>query len=168
MFVNHFISEHWDQETVVHELGISTRTAVDWRSFSSEVTDHWFSHPPGGPNIVVEIDETVICRRKYNRGRQVSSIWLFGGIERVSKKRFVVPLTGDRGENRDRATLWPIIREYILPGSIIYSDCWKAYDGLDIPDLWEQFGVDPNYTHHTVNHSANFVDSKSSSPHPEH
>ena len=116
---------------------------------------------------MVEINETVICRRKYNRGRQVSSIWLFGVLERLSKKRFVVPLSGDRGENRDRATLWPMIREYILPGSIVYSDCWKAHDGLDNPDLWEQFGVDPNYTHHKVNHKENFVDSQNPQVHTQ-
>lgn len=37
-----------------------------------------------------------------------------------------------------------------VPGSIIYSDCWRAYDNIK----------NENYVHLTVNHSQNFVDSK--------
>ena len=36
-------------------------------------------------------------------------------------------------------------------GSVIYSDEWRAYSG--IPAI-----TGKNYTHHTVNHSQNFVD----------
>ena len=35
-----------------------------------------------------------------------------------------------------------------MPGSIIHSDCWKAYSSLD------KLG----YTHVTVNHSKQFID----------
>ena len=64
----------------------------------------------------------------------MKQVWLFGGIERVSKERFVVALTGDVGEKRDKATLVPLIKKYIKVGSIICSDCWGAYKG------WEEFG----------------------------
>ena len=57
----------------------------------------------------------------------MKQVWLFGGIERVSKQRFVVALTGDVGKKRDKATLVPLIKKYIKFGSIIYSDCWGAY-----------------------------------------
>ena len=53
-------------------------------------------------------------------------IWLFGGIERVSK-RFAIALTGEVGDKRDKATLVPLIQIYIYKGSIIYSDCWGAF-----------------------------------------
>ncbi|RUS71462.1 hypothetical protein EGW08_020777 [Elysia chlorotica] len=101
-FVNHFISKHWDHETVSVCLGLSKHTVVDWRSFCSEVTDEWYRQqaPIGGPGVVVEIDETLITRRKYNRGRLPTQIWLFGGIERVSKRKFIVPLTGDVAAHR--------------------------------------------------------------------
>ncbi|CAF4752643.1 unnamed protein product, partial [Rotaria sp. Silwood2] len=53
---------------------------------------------------------------------------------------------------RDAATLMPIIHEFILPGTTIYSDQWPAYNGL----ANGRNGPD-RYTHDTVNHSYNFV-----------
>ena len=44
--------------------------------------------------------------------------------------------------------LLPIIQHHIRPGSVIYSDEWRAYCRLG--------GM--GYTHKTVNHSQNFVD----------
>ena len=32
--------------------------------------------------------------------------------------------------NRKQSTLLPIIQKWIKPGSIIHSDCWKAYSKL--------------------------------------
>ena len=51
-------------------------------------------------------------------------------------------------KRRDKDTLLPIIRAYILPGTRMTSDKWKAYDCLQ----------DKGYQHLTVNHSLNFVD----------
>ena len=42
----------------------------------------------------------------------------------------------------------PIIKKYVLPGTTIYSDCWKAYDCLE----------KEGYFHLKVNHSQNFKD----------
>lgn len=50
--------------------------------------------------------------------------------------------------NRTKETLKEEIENYILPGTTIVSDCWKAYDFLDDSD---------DYTHLTVNHSKNFI-----------
>ena len=57
VFAHHWLSKHWDHETVVEGLGLSTRTSVDWRSFCSEVTDHWLENqePIGGVGVTVEI-----------------------------------------------------------------------------------------------------------------
>ena len=53
-------------------------------------------------------------------------------------------------EHQGAATLLPIIREFILPGTTILSDQWAAYDSIS---------SDPNYyEHQTVNYSVNFVD----------
>ncbi|RUS79722.1 hypothetical protein EGW08_012530 [Elysia chlorotica] len=150
LFIVHILDHTWNHKTAIENLDISSTTSVDWRSFCGEVKDSWVTEEEaiGGDGVEVEIDKTLIVRRKYERGRVLSQIWLFGGIERQSKKRFVVPLTGDVGEKRDKATLIPLIQKYILKGSVIYSDCWGAYSTLSTS----------GYTHHTINHSKNFVD----------
>lgn len=52
-------------------------------------------------------------------------------------------------DKRDRETLLPIIERYILPGTTIISDYWKAYDILNEMD----------FTHFKVNNSIEFVNS---------
>jgi transposase-like protein len=115
----------------------------------------------GGPGVIVEIDESKFGKRKYNRGHRVQGCWVFGGIERLSTsysdafpgatsnyagKKFAIVV-----ENRSARTLLPLIRKFILPGSIIMSDCWAAYNGITNMD-----GC--HYEHETVNHSENYVD----------
>lgn len=80
----------------------------------------------GGAGVIVEIDETLLVRRK-NSGRRLSQVWVFGSIERESKKKFVVPLVG-RGRSAD--TLILFIKQYIKMGSIICSDGWAGYRNL--------------------------------------
>ena len=46
------------------------------------------------------------------------------------------------------ATLLPIIQWYIRPGSVVYSDEWRAYSQLQ----------HNGYDHRTVTHSCNFID----------
>ena len=53
-------------------------------------------------------------------------------------------------DDRSEATLLKHIQDWIEPGTIIVSDCWKAYVNLD------KYG----YTHKTVNHSVEFVSSE--------
>jgi len=97
----------------------------------------------GGPGKIVEIDEAKIGKRKYNRGRTLRGQWVFGGYERDSGRIFIIPV-----EDRTAETLLKEIRNHIAPGSIIYSDCWKAYNNINM------YG----YTHYTVNHKQNFID----------
>ena len=68
--------------------------------------------------------------------------WVFGGIERDSKKFFMVIVP-----DRTIATLNPIIHHYIKPGTTIMSDEWKAYDCLQ----------NEGYNRGTVCHKRNFV-----------
>jgi len=44
--------------------------------------------------------------------------------------------------------LLPIIRQFVAPGSIIYTDKWRAYDVLS----------NENFRHFSINHSSNFID----------
>lgn len=49
---------------------------------------------------------------------------------------------------RNAATLLPIIQKYCIPGSVIYSDLWRAYSAISTM----------GFTHETVNHSLHFRD----------
>jgi transposase-like protein len=99
----------------------------------------------GGNGIVVEIDESKFGKRKYHRGHMVEGSWVFGGIERTPEKRIFLVTVPDRSAE----TLLNVLKEHIHPGSIIYSDMWKSYNGIN-----EILGLQ----HSTVNHSFNFKD----------
>ena len=146
VFVNIFVTKEFSHKRVVRNVHISLKSSIDWRSFCSEVCQNYLDHqePIGGEGVIVEIDETLIVKRKYNRGRVLAQTWIFGGIERVSKKRFLVPLIDQR---RDSETLIPLIQKFIKPKSLIISDSWRAYTKLNCLD----------YTHKVINHSENFV-----------
>lgn len=138
-----------EQQFIMRECRIgSFSTIVDWCHFSREVCATILeteSGPIGGIGKIVEIDESKFGKRKYHRGRRVDGVWVFGGIERGSRKCFLVTV-----EDRSAATLIPIIKQYILPGTKIMSDCWKSYDKLS----------EEGFIHGTVNHSIEFVNSE--------
>ena len=101
----------------------------------------------GGNGIEVEIDKNKFGKNKYYRGHRVEGQWVFRGHEKYNKKKvFMVPVM-----DRKKTTLLPLIKRWIHPGSIIHSDCWKAYH--DIGKL--------GYTHVTVNRSKDLIDRKS-------
>lgn len=106
----------------------------------------------GGRNEIVEIDETKIAKRKYNRGHKVEGVWIIGGIQRSrlknkvrneNKKMFLLPI-----KERNMENINEVITKYVKKGTTIYTDCWKGYNNLD------KIG----YKHKTVNHKKHFKD----------
>lgn len=135
---------------------VGSHTVVDWKNFFRGVSTDYFIRNPmviGGEGKVVEIDETVITKRKYNRGSlRAEEQWFFGGVERGDcSKVFLVPV-----DRRDAATLLPIIAKHVHKGSIIMSDGWAAYGG--IKEIIVSQTRNQAYSHFTVIHSENFVD----------
>lgn len=137
------------------ETGISSdQTTVDWYNFCREVCKSYLiNNPlvigglhPNGDRKVVEIDESLFFKRKYNVGRFRPDHWVFGGVERGTGKCFLVEVP-----DRTRVTLQNFIIQYIHPGSLIISDGWASY--ARISQIQGQ-----NYDHKVVNHSINFVD----------
>uniref|UniRef100_A0A915DLQ9 ISXO2-like transposase domain-containing protein n=1 Tax=Ditylenchus dipsaci TaxID=166011 RepID=A0A915DLQ9_9BILA len=132
---------------------ISRDATTDWKSFSREIPMMYYVANPikiGGPGTIVEVDETFVSHAKYNRGRDPgakrSTIKIFGGVERGTRKCFMVDVPDTKKE-----TLWPYILNYILPGTTIMSDGLRSYYGLENAE-----GMD--YEHGVVEHMYNFVD----------
>ena len=144
-------SQDLEQSQITRELRLARGTDVDWDSFCREVCEITMfdsSQKIGGEGTIVQIDESKFGKRKYHRGHHVEGQWVFGGIEQESRKCFMVAV-----DKRDEATLLPLIESWIEPGTVILSDCWKAYCNL------EKHG----YTHRTVNHSQEFVNEEGDS-----
>ena len=93
----------------------------------------------GGRGIIVEIDETKLGRRKFNRGHHVEGVWVLVGVERTEARRiFVVSLP-----DRSAETIRRVIRMHVAPESVVQTDGWRGYIGI---------GEACNVVHRTVNH----------------
>jgi IS1 family transposase len=99
----------------------------------------------GGPGVEVEIDESKIAKRKYQRGHRVEGAWIIGGVERTEERKLFVV----RVQDRTKQTISNLISRFVKPGSIILTDKWKSYDYLS---------KETQFTHHTVNHTLHFKD----------
>src|SRR5271170_1526228 len=96
-----------------------------------------------GTEMEVEIDETKLGKRKYNRGHRVEGVWVLAGVERTPERKvFLVPV-----ENRDQETLLTTIARHVHPGSIVLTDLWRGYININT-----KLGL----VHHTINHSMAF------------
>lgn len=78
----------------------------------------------GGPGIQVQLDESKFGKRKYNRGRRIEGVWVFGGVEKTPQRKFFAVCV----DRRDSETLNELILRYVLPGSIVITDGWKGYN----------------------------------------
>uniref|UniRef100_A0A0M3INZ4 DDE_Tnp_IS1595 domain-containing protein n=1 Tax=Ascaris lumbricoides TaxID=6252 RepID=A0A0M3INZ4_ASCLU len=103
--------------------------------------------PLGGPGKVVEVDESVFCRRKYNRGAVREHTWMFGAVERGTANAVLF-----KAPDRTRATLEALISRWIRPGTIVISDMWAAYNGLSALSELLQVNCSTNFAH-TVMHN---------------
>ena len=102
----------------------------------------------GGKGRVVEVDEALLHRRKYNRGRRKETGWVIGGIERPRRIDERPRMFFEVCPNRKAETLMQIIEKWVLKDSIIVTDCFKSYNNL----------ASRGYHHATVNHKYYFVD----------
>lgn len=92
----------------------------------------------------IEVDESYFGgARKGNLGRGAAGkVPVFGLLKRNGKAYTkIIPDTAGAG-------LLPIIECKVIPGSIVYSDCWGGYNVLDVS--W--------FKHYRINHSKLFAD----------
>jgi hypothetical protein len=148
MLLLHLWSKGYSEKLICEDFTFARQTVVDWFRFCRELCVGHFESQQGkigGPDSVVEIDETHIVRRKYDRGRQLQARWLVGGIERRTDGQFraffVIVY------NRSGPHLKHLIQQHVVPGTHIITDGWPGYAGLS----------DLGYTHSVVIHEDNFV-----------
>jgi len=94
----------------------------------------------------VELDESYFGGiRKGKRGRGAAGkVPVFGILKRGGKVYTqVIP-------DAKSKTLMPIIQEKIQPDSIVYTDCWRGYNVLDVS----------GFKHYRINHSKLFAREK--------
>lgn len=76
----------------------------------------------GGADKIVGIDEFILTKAKYHRGRNLgkTQTWIFGIYDRTTKQKFmgIVP-------NQRSYTLARQIKQHLAPRSIIISDKLK-------------------------------------------
>ena len=91
----------------------------------------------------VELDESYFGgHRKGKRGRGAAGkVAVFGILKREGKvyTQIIMDAKSD--------TLMPIIRQKIEPDSIVYTDCWRGYNALDVSE----------FKHYRINHSQLFA-----------
>jgi transposase-like protein len=124
---------------IQRETGVTYKTA--WRMFKQIRT--LMSEDVSLEGEAVEMDETYVGgkgRKGSKRGRGVESKTCVVGA--VARGGNVVAIVS---EGATKAALHGMAREYILPGSIIYTDYWPAYKGLKKIN---------GYEHRRINHSA--------------
>ena len=98
----------------------------------------------------IEVDESYFGgtrkgKRERPRGRGAAGkVPVFGILKRGGKVYTqVIP-------DAKSKTLMPIMEQRIQPDSIVYSDCWRGYDVLDVSE----------FKHYRINHSVLFADQK--------
>jgi transposase len=92
----------------------------------------------------IEVDESYFGgTRKGKRGRGAAGkVPVFGLLKRGG--RVYTKIISDASSS----TLIPIIESKVVPDSIVYSDCWKGYNVLDVSE----------FKHYRINHSKLFAD----------
>ena len=91
----------------------------------------------------IEVDESYFGgHRKGKRGRGAAGkVPVFGLLKRGGKVYTkIIP-------DAKSSTLMPIIQKKVKPDSIVYTDCWRGYNVLDISE----------FKHYRINHSKLFV-----------
>jgi transposase len=122
---------------IQRETGVTYKTA--WRMFRqirSLLSEEGMQLE--GPTTV-EVDEMYVGGRvKRNRAIEKPKTPVLGAVERKGG-RVIARVATDT----TKPTLHGFIKEYVLPGSVVFTDDYASYDGVEGPD----------YRHYRIRHS---------------
>jgi hypothetical protein len=148
MLLLHLWCKGYSEKLICDDYFFANQTVVDWFRFCRELCMEYFEENQeliGGPGCVVELDETMVVKRKYNRGRVLAAGWLFGGIERREDGQFKCFMRLIYNRSGDHLKF--LIRQHVALGTHIITDGWSGYTGL----------AEMGYQHSVIIHEENFV-----------
>lgn len=123
---------------IQRETGVTYKTA--WRMFKQirSMLDDEKAGPIGGFNRKVEMDETYYgSRSEGTRGRGTKKTPVVGMVQRKGQVRAFV------AADVKADTLRGLIKEHVLPRTMVFTDDFKSYNGIGAR----------GYTHQRINHS---------------
>ena len=128
-------------------IGIQANTAMlFYRKIREVIAYHLEQQAHEIFDGAVELDESYFGgARKGKRGRGAAGKVVVFGILKRGGKVFTKVVKDTRTE-----TLLPLITKKIAPDSVVYTDCYRSYNALDVSDCH----------HHRINHSALFATGK--------
>lgn len=100
---------------------ISENTVEEWFQFFREVCAFIiinYTEAIGGQGHVIELCEYQLQTKEDNS----YDLWFITGIDRSKGNNFAVHV-----EDLDYDTVWPVIKNYILPGSVVVTPRYKEF-----------------------------------------
>ena len=142
-----FFAAEVTARTAADLLGINRRTAILFYHKIRQVIAaqlHLQAEEMLGGEI--ELDESYFGgARKGKRGRGAAGKVIVFGILKREDRVFTKVVSDTKTD-----TLMPIIIRKIAPDSIVYTDCYRSYNALDVS----------GFHHHRINHSTHFAEQK--------
>jgi transposase len=128
-------------------MGIQANTAMlFYRKIRSVIAYHLEQEAQEIFDGAVELDESYFGGvRKGKRGRGAAGKVVVFGILKRGGKVFTKIVNDTK-----TATLLPLITRKVAPDSIVYTDCYRSYNALDVS----------GFHHHRINHSKLFANHK--------
>nr|VZI30167.1 unnamed protein product [Spirometra erinaceieuropaei] len=134
------------------ETEVAHNTVLSWYRICRDVCSAVLprlTRQLGGPGIEVQLDATMVSRRKRNAKRRRVPYWIVGMYD-TRQRRAVFEQLNDRSWTSLRA----VIRQWVASGSVVVTDEWRAYNGLP----------SEGYRHCRVNRTRNFADPTTGRP----
>lgn len=128
-------------------LGIQSNTALLFYKKIRQVISHHIALQAAEIfDGAVELDESYFGgARKGRRGRGAAGKVVVFGILKRGGKVFTKVVNDTKA-----VTLMPLIVRKVAPDSVVYTDCYRSYNALDVS----------SFHHHRINHSALFATGK--------
>ena len=124
---------HLSLNSVSDIVGVPGKSVSQWWYFMREVCSKWIGNNPiviGGPGIYVCLDETHLYKSMYGRGRELTDVWVFGGVTADPHPNEELQFFAFRVENRTVPTLRPIVEAHVAGGSLVMTDMARVYPAL--------------------------------------